>query len=536
MPAAPPEYLPKIVTVWREGYDRAALRADAVAGLSVAIVALPLSMAIAIASGVGPEAGLYTTIVGGFVISALGGSRYQIGGPAGAFIVGMSACIAQIGMPGLILATFLSGFVLMAAGTAQLGRYVRFLPYPVTIGFTAGIAVIIAASQLGPLLGLTLPGPEPVTLPAKLAALWAARATLSPTAPVVALVTVVLLQTIKHWRPHWPNMLIAVAGVSLAVWTLDLNIARVGDRFGTLPRFLPMPHLPDVTWANLTAALPFALQFSLLGAITGLLSAQVADGVSGNRHRAAAELFAEGAANIAVSLFGGIYATGAVARTVTNVRAGARSPIAGMLHSVFVLGFMLGLAPLVSFVPMAVFAGLLLVVAWNMAAREQVWALIKTSRGDAVVLLSTFVLVVFRDLTEGIVVGFALAGLVFLQRMSDSVMIVQDPPEGENRPDRVVVHLSGPYFFGAAAQMGAALDLIADQPRFFVLDLAALNYLDSSGARSLHLLAVKLGRKGGQMVLMGVRPVKRRLLEQAGLVPPTAIYISDLTELDNITL
>ena len=447
----------------------------------------------------------------------------------------MSACVAQIGLPGLLMATFLSGFILMAAGAAQLGRYVKFLPYPVTIGFTAGIAVIIFTSQLKPLFGLTLTGPEPAALAAKLAALWAARATLSPAALGVALITIALLQAIKRWRPHWPNMAIAVAGVSLAVWAAGVPLERVGDRFGTLPRFLPAPHLPDLTWASLTASLPFALQFSLLGAITGLLSAQVADGVSGNRHRAAAELFAEGVANIAVACFGGVYATGAVARTVTNVRAGARSPIAGMLHSVFVLGFMVGLAPLVSYVPMAVFAGLLSVVAWNMAAREQFWVLVKTSRGDAVVVVATFLLVTFRDLTEGIVVGFALAGLVFLQRMSDSAMIVQDPPEDENRPDRVVVHLSGPYFFGAAAQMGAALDLIADQPRYFVLDVAALNYLDSSGARSLELLAAKIKRKGGQMVILGVKPDQRPMLEKAGLLPPKALYFADLHALDTAT-
>jgi SulP family sulfate permease len=526
------EFQPKLITVLREGYGLADLRADARAGLSVAIVALPLSMAIAIAAGTGPERGLYTAIVGGFLISALGGSRFQIGGPAGAFIVGMQACLVQIGLQGLILATFLSGFVLMAAGAMQLGRYIKYLPYPVTTGFTAGIAMIIFASQLHSLLGLTLTAPEPAALWGKLAALWQARDSFSPAALGVALITIALLQTIKRARPHWPNMLIAVAVVSVAVWAAGVPIELVGDRFGVLPRTLPLPSLPDFGWTNITAALPFALQFSLLGAITGLLSAQVADGVSGNRHRPSAELFAEGVANICVSFFGGVYATGAVARTVTNVRAGAKSPVAGMLHAVFVLGFMLGLAPLVAFVPMAVFAGLLTVVAWNMAAKEQVWALIKTSWGDAVVVLVTLLIVIFRDLTEGIVVGFALSGLVFLQRMSDSAMIVQDDPREENRPDRVVVRLSGPYFFGAAAQMGQALDLIADQPRYFVLDVSGLNYLDSSGARSLQLLAVKIARKGGQMVLLGTRPDQRRMLEQAGLTQPLVLYAANMGELD----
>lgn len=254
-------------------------------------------------------------------------------------------------------------------------------------------------------------------------------------------------------------------------------------------------------------SLPFALQFSLLGAITGLLSAQVADGLSGNHHRPAIELFAEGAANIAVAFFGGVYATSAVARTITNHSAGAKGPVAGMLHAVFMLGFMVALAPLVSFVPMAVFARLLSVVAWNMAGKAQFWMLLHTSRSDAVIVIATFLLVEFRDLTEGIVVGFALAGLVFLQRMSHSAVI----DTGEDA-DRVVVRLSSPYFFGAAAQTGAVLDQIAEHPRHFVLDLTALDYVDSSGARALDLLALRTQRKGGQMVLLGVRPNQCRVL------------------------
>lgn len=529
-PPRSPEFLPKIVTVLREGYGLTDLRADALAGLSVAIVALPLSMAIAIASGVGPERGLCTAIIGGFIVSALGGSRYQIGGPAGAFIVAVSACLGQIGLSGLMLAIFLSGFILMAAGALRLGNYIKFLPYPVTVGFTSGIAVIIFCSQIKELLGLRLAAPEPPAVLAKLETLWQARQSLDTAALGVALLTIVTLQLIKRHRPQWPNMLIAVVTLSLGVWAVGIPVQLVADRFGALPRFLPAPHLPDLSWPLLQAALPFALQFSLLGAITGLLSAQVADGLSGNRHRPGIELFAEGAANIVVALFGGISATGAVARTVTNHSAGARGPVAGMLHALIVLGFMMILAPLVGFVPMAVFAGLLSVVAWNMAARAQFAMLVKTSRADAVVVVVTFLLVVFRDLTEGIVVGFALAGLVFLQRMSQSAVI--ETPETGDRPDRVVVRLSGPYFFGAAAQTGAVLDQIAEHPRHFVLDLTALDYVDSSGARALDLLALRSQRRGGQMVLLGVRPIQRRILEQAGLQPPLVRYVTSLEALD----
>lgn len=524
-PAQPSEFLPKIVTVWREGYSLAALRADAIAGLNVAIVALPLSMAIAIASGMGPETGLFTTIIGGFLISLLGGSRYQIGGPAGAMIVAVSACVSQIGVAGLMVAMFLSGLVLILAGILRLGTYIKFLPYPVTIGFTSGIGVIIFVSQLKELLGLTLTGTEPPAVLDKLAVLWAARDSVAPAAVALALGTIVALQAIKRLRPRWPNMLMVVVGGSLLVWTLDLPVQLVGDRFGALPHFLPAPQLPNLSWAIMTQALPFALQFSLLSAITGLLSAQVADGLSGNRHRPAIELLAEGTANMAVALFGGIVATGAVARTVTNHAAGARGPVAGMLHALFVLGFLMALAPMVSFVPMAVFAGLLTVVAWNMAARAQFRILLQTSRSDAVVVVVTFLLVVFRDLTEGIIMGFALGGLVFIQRMSQSTRIHHSTETDAERGDTVVVRLTGPYFFGAAAQVGAALDQIAERPAHFVLDLSDLTYLDSSGARSLELLARKVMRRGGQMELRAVTPPQRHSLEKAGLTAPLVRYV-----------
>jgi SulP family sulfate permease len=524
-PTEASEFLPKIVTVSREGYSLAALRADAIAGLNVAIVALPLSMAIAIASGMGPEAGLYTTIVGGFLISLLGGSRYQIGGPAGAMIVAVSACVTQIGVAGLMVAMFLSGIVLIIAGALRLGNYIKFLPYPVTIGFTSGIGVIIFISQLKELLGLTLTAPEPPAVLNKLAVLWAARDSFTPIAFGVALTAIVTLQVIKHYRPRWPNMLIVVVAGSGLVWALDLPVQLVGDRFGALPHFLPAPVLPDFSWAMITQALPFALQFSLLSAITGLLSAQVADGLSGNRHRPAIELLAEGAANMAVALFGGVVATGAVARTVTNHSAGAKGPVAGMLHAVIVLGFMMVLASWVSFVPMAVFAGLLTVVAWNMAARAQFRILVQTSRSDAVVVVVTFLLVVFQDLTQGILVGFALGGLVFIHRMSQGTRIDHSAESDAERGDTVVVRLSGPYFFGAAAQVGAALDQIAERPAHFILDLSDLTYLDSSGARSLELLARKIKRRGGQMELRAVTAPQRRSLEKAGLTDPLVRYL-----------
>ena len=535
-PQNPSEFLPKIVTVWREGYDLTALRADAIAGLTVAIVALPLSMAIAIASGVGPEAGLFTTIIGGFLVSLLGGSRYQVGGPAGAFIVLISGCVATIGPQGLILATILSGLLLTLAGVLRLGSYIKFIPYPVTLGFTAGIAVIIFASQIKDLAGLTLQAAEPAAFLPKIEALWAAKGTLSAGAALVSLATVILIQGLKRLAPRLPNLLIAVVTGAVIVAVFHLPVETIHDRFGDLPRTPPAPTLPVITWTTVTAALPWALSFTLLGAIESLLSAVVADGMSGARHRSNAELVAQGVANVGAALFGGFCTTGTIARTATNVRAGSRGPVSGMLHAVFVLMFMLVAAPLAGHIPLASLAGLLAVVAWNMAEKSEIWDLARANRADALVIVVTFLLVVFRDLTAGIVTGFALAGLVFIHRMSQSAVLDSEAENDMARPDRVLLRLSGPYFFGAAAQLSAALDQVADRPLHFVLDLGALNYLDSSGARSLELLAHKVRRKGGQMVLVAVQPEQRGILEKAGLAAPLAVYLDDVAELDRLSI
>jgi SulP family sulfate permease len=529
----PTEFLPKLMTVWREGYSLSDLRADALAGLTVAIVALPLSMAIAIASGVGPERGLYTAIVGGFLVSALGGSRYQVGGPAGAFIVLVSACVMAVGLEGLILATFLSGFVLIAAGALRLGTYIRYIPYPVTVGFTAGIAVIIFASQLREMFGLTLPGAEPAEILHKLEALWAARGTIGPAAVVVAALTAAIILALRRFRPHWPGMLIAVTTAAVVVAVLGLEVATIGSRFGALPNLLPAPALPPLDVGAVQAALPWALSFALLGAIESLLSAVVADGMSGARHRSNAELVAQGAANIGSAVFGGFCVTGTIARTATNVRAGSRGPISGMLHALFLLVFMLVAAPLAAYIPLAALAGVLAVVAWGMAERHEFASLLRSSRGDAMVVSVTFLLVVFRDLTEGIIVGFALAGLVFIKRMSETAEVRRrDEQADHTRPDRVVYHLDGPYFFGAAAQLGGVLDRIAEAPHALVLEMSGVPLIDSSGARGFHTLARRAQRRGGQLYLVGLRDRLRRQLESQGLREPEVRFLPDIAAVD----
>jgi SulP family sulfate permease len=403
---------PKLVTVLREGYDLTALRADAVAAVTVAIVALPLSMAIAIASGVGPERGLYAAIVGGFLISLLGGSRYQIGGPAGAFIVLVASVVAQHGIDGLLLATTMAGVIMLVAGLLRLGSYIRFIPHAVTIGFTAGIAAIIFASQLHDLLGLQLAAPEPAAFLPKLALLSGALASISFGAVLIALLSITTIVLTRRYLPRIPGLLLAVVLCAVVVAVTGLKADTIASRFGSLPHGLLHPALPVITGARLLEMLPAALSFALLGAIESLLSAVVADGMTGRQHRSNSELVAQGFANIGSALFGGLCVTGTIARTATNVRAGARSPVAGMLHAVVLLLFMLVAAPLAGYVPLAALAGVLVTVAWNMVEKPAIAALLRNSRSEALVLLVTFTLTLLRDLMAGIVAGMLLALLL----------------------------------------------------------------------------------------------------------------------------
>ena len=401
-------YRPKLATVLHEGYSADAFRKDAMAALTVAIVALPLSMAIAVASGVSPERGLYTSIIGGFLVSALGGSRYQIGGPAGAFIVLVAATSARFGLEGLLLTVLMSGLMLTLVGALRLGSLIRHIPHAVTVGFTCGIAVTILASQLKDLGGLRLAGVEPGPLLPKLAALGAALPSLSPATLAVGVGAAALIFGLRRYRPSWPGMLIAVVAASLAVLLLHLPVQTIATRFGALPHGLPTPRLPPISPARLLQLLPSALSFTLLGGVESLLSAKVADGMTGRRHRSNMELVAQGIANMASAVFGGISVTGTIARTATNIRAGARSPVSGMMHAGFLLLFMLVAAPLAGFVPLAALAGVLVVVCWNMAEKAEFVRLLRDWRAAAV-LLTTFGLTLVRDLTTGIVVGCVLA-------------------------------------------------------------------------------------------------------------------------------
>jgi len=406
-------YRPKLITTFEEGYGLGKFRKDVLAGLTVAIVALPLSMAIAVASGVSPERGLYTSVMGGFLVSALGGSRYQIGGPAGAFIVLVAATGAKFGLEGLLLAVLLSGLMLTLIGALRLGSLIRHIPHAVTVGFTSGIAITILASQLKDLGGLTLLGPEPGPLVPKLVVLAHAFSTLNPAALIIGAASAALIFILRKWRPAWPGMLIAVALASVAAAFLHLGAATIGTRFGGLPHGFPAPHMPPINLPLLWRILPAAFSFTLLGGVESLLSAKVADSMTNRKHRSNMELVAQGIANIVSAIFGGISVTGTIARTATNIRAGACSPVSGLMHSAFILLFLLIAAPLARFIPLASLAGVLVVVCWNMAEKKEFGRLLMNWR-TAAVLLSTFLLTLVKDLTFGIVAGCILAAVFAL--------------------------------------------------------------------------------------------------------------------------
>ena len=537
-------FTPKLVTVLREGYRFVHFRADAMAGLTVAIVALPLSMAIAIGSGAKPEHGLIASVVAGFLISALGGSRFQIGGPAGAFIVLVAAVIERHGYQGFLAATIMGGFLLLALGYLRLGTFIKYIPHAVTVGFTAGIGVIIFAGEIKDFFGLRLER-EPSALAPKLAALWGAADTINPHATAVAVGCLAVILGLRRLAPRFPGMLAAVALAALATWTLGLPVETIGSKFGGIPSALPAPTLPDVSPIQLLDLIPAAVAIALLGGVESLLSAVVADGLTGRRHRSNCELVAQGWANIASAFFGGLCATGTIARTATNIRANAHGPVAGMLHAAFLLAFMLAAAPLASWIPLPALAAVLAVVAWNMVEKEHVAAILRTSRGDAAVLVATFLVTVLRDLTEGIMVGIVLGSFLFMHRMAQAVEVTtKHPIVAEDQPDAsgaartaytplfdndvVVYAITGPFFFGAAAQVAHVLDQIERAPSTYVLDLSAVPLADESAAQTLLTFAAKAKKTNSSVIVAGARREVRRLPLKAGLNRSVVAYVQDV--------
>ena len=539
-------FTPKLFTVFREGYGWSDLRADAVSGLTVAVVALPLSMAIAIASGVSPERGLYTAIAGGAIVSLIGGSRFQIGGPAGAFIGLVAGVVERHGYDGLALATAIAGLILVAIGLLRAGTYIKYIPFPVTVGFTAGIAVIIAASQIRDMLGLSI-AHEPSALLPKLAAISAAWPTAHIPTLAIAIGSILVIIVLRRVRPNWPAFLIAVGAATAICAVFQLDVATVSSRFGTVSRAVSFPVVPALSWQKIQMVFPDAVAIALLGAIESLLSAVVADGMSGRRHRSNCELAAQGVANITSVLFGGICVTGTVARTATNVRSGARGPISGLFHCAYLLLFLFAAAPLVGFIPLAALGAVLAVVAWNMAEKEEFWSLLRSSRGDSLVLLSTFLLTIFVDLATGIAVGVVVGALLFLHRMAEAVEVdggratfddiadsADERPryDPRNATDRnvMVYRISGAFFFGATARVLTVLERVGSPPHELILDFEDVPLIDSTAARSLVAFVNKINRLGTTVTFAAARPSVRRVLNRAGLKPPLVRFAASSVE------
>ena len=521
-------FTPKLITVLREGYTAERFRRDAIAGLTVAIVALPLAMALGIASGASPDKGLVTSVVAGFLISALGGSRAQVGGPTGAFVVVVFNVIAQHGYDGLLLATLLAGLILIVAGYAKLGALVKFIPHPVVTGFTAGIAVIIASGEVKDFFGLSIAKVPADFLP-KWQAYVGALGTIDWRTLAIGFGSLVLIVVLRKWAPRLPGFLIAIVAASLAVALLHLPVDTIGSRYPHIPAGLPAPALPAFSIAKTQAVLPSAFTIAFLAGIEALLSAVVADGMIGSRHRSNQELVGQGVANIASALFGGLPATGAIARTATNIRAGALTPVAGMLHAFFLLLFILFASGLMAFVPMAALAAILFMVAWGMSEHERFIGLLRMPNGDRAVLLLTFGLTVLVDLTVAIAVGVTLASLLFMMRMSETVQIdtgaggtPDDAGEDIHQRDALpagveVFRIDGPVFFGIAGELLDTLRRIGQTPKVIILRMRRVPLLDASGATTIAEIVRRADAAGAQVILSGVQDQPLAMLDRVAL-------------------
>lgn len=523
--------LPESVVCLR-AYSKGLFAADLAAGLTVGVVALPLAMAFAIASGLPPERGLFTAIVAGFLISLLGGSRVQIGGPTGAFVIIVAGIHAEFGYGGLVWATILAAGFLVALGAFKMGALIKFIPFPVVTGFTSGIALVIFSTQIKDLLGLRME-----EVPSEFLEQWVAYARHMGTANLaavgLAVLTIGTILAVRRFVPRFPAMLAGMMLATGAAWALGLDVDTIGSRFGDLPRTLPTPGLPAITMEELRALVSPAFTIGLLAAIESLLSATVADGMTGGRHKPNVELVGQGVANIGSVLFGGIPATGAIARTATNIRSGARTPVAGMIHAVVLFLLLFFLAPLAKAIPLAALAGILVVVAYNMSEIDHFIGLLKAPRSDVMVLLTTFALTVLVDLTVAVEVGVVLAALLFIRRMSEvtSVGLITREVAGDitdtNDPNAIalravpagveVFEIQGAFFFGAADRFKETIRQMERPPRVLVLRMRNVFAIDATGLHLLEELHHLCQRDGTQLVLSGVHTQPLMAIQNKGL-------------------
>jgi SulP family sulfate permease len=509
-----------------KGYSLSTFTHDAVAGVTVGLVALPLAMAFAIASGLTPQAGIYCAIVTGFLISALGGSRCQIGGPTGAFVVVIAGIVAQHGVSGLFMCTMMAGVMLVVLGASGMGEAVKYLPRPVVVGFTNGIAVLIASTQIRDLLGLRMQA-VPAEFAARMAAFGSHLGTFSWSATLLGATALVLIVVLRRLLPRIPGTIVALIGGIAAVVLFGLDVETIGSRFGGIPSGLPHPAFPRFDLGLVPTLLRPALTVALLGAIESLMSAVVADRMSGDRHNPNVELVAQGIANIASPVFGGLPATGAIARTATNIRSGARTPVAGMLHAVTLLIVLLVAAPLARFVPMPVLAAILFVVSYNMGEWHEIPKLLRLTKTDISVWLVTFGLTVFADLTLAVEVGMVLAALLFIRRVSTTTTVSLVTPEyvesgrahilqDKRIPRHVAVfRIHGPFMFGMTDKISAITDQIDRLPAVIIVRLRNMTAIDSTGIRALEDVADELRKSGRTLLLCGAREQPAALMRAA---------------------
>ncbi len=484
-------FVPKLIVCLREGYNFRTFYHDLVAGVTVGIVAIPLAMAFAIASGVSPDRGLFTAVVAGFLISMLGGSRVQIGGPTGAFVVILYGIVQKQGLDGLMIATLLAGLLLVIMGLLRFGTAIKFMPYPVITGFTSGIAVIIFSSQMKDLLGLKI-----ASVPAEFIAKWHSYAvhfsSMNVYAALISFVSLMALVLMRRFVPKIPSPIVVVIGASIAAYYLHMPVETIGDRFGELPHTLPSPHLPAITLEKVRALLPDALTIAFLGAIEALLSAVVADGMTGFSHKSNIELVGQGMANIVSVIFGGFAATGAIARTATNIKSGGKTPVAGMIHAMTILACMWLFAPLAGHIPFAALAAILVMVSWNMAEVHHFIRLFKAPKADFYALLITFFLTVLVDLATAVAAGVIFSTLLFIQNISKLTSVKQSENSETSGidqsmvpPDVVVFELSGPFFFGSADRLKTVLARIQGKPKYIILLMDKVPVIDATGVRAL---------------------------------------------------
>jgi sulfate permease, SulP family len=528
----PDWFKPALTRSLKAGYTRNDALQDLSAGLLVGVVALPLSMGLAIASGVKPEYGLYTAVIGGLIVSLMGGSRYQIAGPAGAFVGLCASGVNQFGYDGLALATMMAGVFMLIIGCARLGRAITFIPVPVVIGFTTGIAVIIASTQAAPALGIH-EGDKPLGhFHERIAYIASHARDIDLRSPAICAATMAIILAFRRWWPKAPGALVAIVIVGSASYVLAPGVETILSRFQGISGSIPLPRLPFAylreadDWSEvidrIRALSPLALAIALLGSIESLLSAVVADGLSGDRHDSNTELVAQGTANIASSCFLGLPVTGVIARTSTNIRAGARTPVAGIVHAFTVLLIMVAAAPLVVHLPLACLAGILLTVCWFMAELRHWPHILKAGRGDAFLLPLAFVLTVGLDLTWAVVIGVLLSMFFFVKRMSDVTQIARQKDDGMSTATRIkgveVYEVNGPFFFGAATLIRDLEAMSSEKTRVMILRLARVPFIDATAAFAVRELVSSCRKRGTTLMLCGVHAGPIRDLERHGLL------------------